>query len=42
MRFDGWQFAEIMAYIFSDKTGKKEVLELVEKRMKRELTHEKN
>ncbi len=36
MRFDGWQFAEVMAYIFGDESDKQNVIQLVEERKKNE------
>ncbi len=36
MSFDGWEFVEIMAFLFSDEKGKQEVIELVKNRMNNE------
>lgn len=36
MRFDGWEFSEIMAYIFCDESEKHNIIKLVENRMKNE------
>lgn len=33
MNFEYWEFAEIMAYIFSDQSHKQEVINLVNERL---------
>lgn len=40
MRFDGWKYPEIMAYIFSNEKGKQEIIELVKERLKNEKDKE--